>query len=140
VSLRHGQLGSNYFCSSIFLLNDASTPNRTMLFSAWLYSVAVFSVFLTIIISLVALVLAFRFRADTVLWSWRKGASTLLLGSAIQAIHYTPMAAASFMPSTLSSENLSQALSITSVGTPGIIVVAFIVLGLALLAALVHRR
>jgi len=91
------------------------------------------SVFLAIIISLVALVLTFHFRSDTTSWSWRKGAGALVMGSAIPVMHYTSMAAASFTPSTLSSVDLSHALSITSVGTAGIIFVTFIVLGLALL-------
>jgi two-component system sensor histidine kinase/response regulator len=98
------------------------------------------SVFLAIIISLVALLLTFHLRSDSVSWSWQKGASALLMGSAIPVMHYTGMAAASFTSSTPSGEKLSHALSITSVGTAGIIVVTFMVLGLALLSALVERR
>ena len=93
------------------------------------YSAAalVVSVFLAIIISLVALVLTFRFRSATISWSWRKGVGALVMGSAITVIPYT-------------GADLSHALSITSVGTAGIIVVTFMVLGLTLLTAVVERR
>jgi two-component system, sensor histidine kinase and response regulator len=98
------------------------------------------SIFIAVIISLVALQLAFRLRADTLSWSWRKSASALLMGSAISAMHYTGMAAATFTPSSLPIKDLSHALSITSVGTASIIVVTFMVLGLTLLSAFVERR
>ena len=66
------------------------------------YSAAalVVSVFLAIIISLVALVLTFRFRSDTISWSWRKGLGALVMGSAVTVMPYT-------------GANLSHALSIT---------------------------
>ena len=98
------------------------------------------SVFLAVIISLVALVLTFHFRSDTTSWSWRKGVGALVMGSAIPVMHYTSMAAASFTPSTLSSEDLSHSLSITSVGTAGIIFVTFMILGLTLLTTFIERR
>jgi two-component system, sensor histidine kinase and response regulator len=98
------------------------------------------SILIAVIISLVALELAFRLRADTLSWSWRKSASALLMGSAISAMHYTGMAAATFTPSPLPIKDLSHALSITSVGTAGIIVVTFMVLGLTLLSVFVERR
>ena len=98
------------------------------------------SIFLAVIISLVALLLTFRFRTDTLSWSWQKAGSALVMGSAIPVMHYTGMAAASFTPSALSDENLSHALSITSVGTAGLIVVTFVVLGLTLLTAFLDRR
>jgi len=105
------------------------------------YSVAqvLLSTFLAVVISLVALVLTFQFRSDTILWSWRKAGSALVLGSAITVMHYTSMAAARFTP-TLSSADLSHVLSISSVGTGGIIIVTLMVLGLTLLTTSVERR
>jgi NO-binding membrane sensor protein with MHYT domain len=106
------------------------------------YSVAqvLLSIFLAVVISLVALVLTFQFRSDTILWSWRKAGSALVLGSAITVMHYTSMAATRFTSSTLSSADLSHALSISSVGTGGIIIVTLMVLGLTLLTTSVERR
>jgi PAS domain S-box-containing protein len=98
------------------------------------------STFLAIVISLVALVLTFQFRSDTVSWSWRKAGSALVLGSAITVMHYTSMAATRFTSSTLSSADLSHDLSISSVGTGGIIIVTLMVLGLTLLTTSVERR
>jgi two-component system sensor histidine kinase/response regulator len=98
------------------------------------------SVFLAVVISLVALLLTFRFRTDALSWSWQKAGSALVMGSAIPVVHYTGMAAASFTPSALSDENLSHALSITSVGAAGLIVVTLMVLGLTLLTASLDRR
>jgi NO-binding membrane sensor protein with MHYT domain len=74
------------------------------------------------------------------LWSWRKADSALVLGSAITVMHYTSMAATRFTSSTLSSADLSHALSISSVGTGGIIIVTLMVLGLTLLTTSVERR
>jgi len=98
------------------------------------------SVFLAIIISMVALVLTFHFRSNTNSWNWRKAAGALVMGSAITIMHYTGMAATSFTPYTLSSADLSHALTITSVGTAGIIFVTFMVLGLTLLTTFIERR
>jgi len=102
--------------------------------------VVLLSVFLAVIISLVALLLTFHFRSDATLWSWRKGGAALLMGSAIPVMHYTSMAAASFTPATMSAQDLSHTLSITSVGTAGIIFVTFMVLGLTLLIVFIERR
>src|ERR1700686_2066853 len=54
-------------------------------------------------------------------------------------MHYTGMAAASFTPSGMPTD-LSHAVSISTLGTAGIAVVTFIVLGLALLTSWVDRR
>jgi two-component system sensor histidine kinase/response regulator len=97
------------------------------------------SIFLAVIISLVTLVLTFRFRSDAIAWSWRKGGSAMVMGSSITVMHYTSVAAASFTPSTLASVDFSHSLNITS-GTVGIIIVALMVLGLTLLTTSVERR
>jgi two-component system sensor histidine kinase/response regulator len=106
------------------------------------YSVArvLLSIFLAVVISLVALVLMFRFRSDAVSWSWQKAGSALVMGSAITVMHYTSVGTESFTPSVLPSPGLSHSLSIASVGTVGIIIVTLMVLGLTLLTTLVERR
>jgi two-component system sensor histidine kinase/response regulator len=98
------------------------------------------SVVLAVLISLVALWLAFRFRGETISWSWQKGASALVMGAAIPIMHYTGMAAATFTPTALAHENFSHALSISSLGTVGIILVTFMVLGLTLITSVADRR
>jgi PAS domain S-box-containing protein len=61
------------------------------------------------------------------------------MGAAIPVMHYTGMAAASFTPSGMPVD-LSHAVSISALGTTGIVAVTFLVLGLALLTSWVDRR
>jgi len=61
------------------------------------------------------------------------------MGAAIPVMHYTGMAAASFTPSGMPAD-LSQAVSISTLGTAGIAAVTFMVLGMALLTSWVDRR
>ena len=98
------------------------------------------SVALAIVISLVALWLTFYFRGETRSGGWRKALSAVVMGAAVPVMHYTGMAAASFTPSLSGGGDLSHALSISSLGTTGIIVVTFMVLGLTILTSLIDRR
>jgi NO-binding membrane sensor protein with MHYT domain len=66
------------------------------------------------VISLIALVLAFRVR-DEKRTSLRKIISALVMGSAIPLMHYTGMVAASFLPSD-KVPDLSPAVSINPTG------------------------
>jgi two-component system sensor histidine kinase/response regulator len=105
-------------------------------FSPW---IVVVSIVLAIVISFVALWLTFYFRGETKSGGWKKSLSAVVMGSAVPVMHYTGMAAASFRPS-LTSGDLSHALNISALGTIGIIVVTFMVLGLTILTALADRR
>jgi two-component system, cell cycle sensor histidine kinase and response regulator CckA len=99
----------------------------------------VLSVVLAIVISFVALWLAFLARVERRGSAWRKIISAIVMGAAIPVMHYTGMAAASF---TVSEEvpNLSHAVSISALGTTGIVLVTLLVLGLAVLTSLFDRR
>jgi PAS domain S-box-containing protein len=97
------------------------------------------SVVLAIVISLVALWLTFHFR-DDVKQKWLpKIASAMLMGAAIPVMHYTGMAAASFT-ATGEVPDLTHAVSVSSLGVTGIVIVTFMVLGLAVLTSVVDRR
>ena len=98
------------------------------------------SVAVAIAISLVALWLTFQFRGETKSGGWRKALSAVVMGAAIPVMHYTGMAAASFTPAISGDGDLSHALSISSLGTAGIIVVTLMVLGLTVLTSLFDRR
>jgi two-component system, sensor histidine kinase and response regulator len=98
------------------------------------------SVVAAIVISLVALWLAFHLRGETKSGGWRKAVSALVMGAAIPVMHYTGMAAASFTSSTSADGDLSHALSISWLGMTSIIIVTFMVLVLTLLTSLVDRR
>jgi PAS domain S-box-containing protein len=97
------------------------------------------SVFLAIVISMVALWLTFHLRADTGSVSWRKLASATLMGAAIPVMHYTGMAAANFIP-TSSPVDLTHAVKISSIGIVCIGGVTFMTLFLAILTSFVDRR
>jgi diguanylate cyclase len=97
------------------------------------------SVVLAIIFSLAALWLTFYFRTDPKGILWQKLGSAVVMGGAISAMHYTGMAAASFIPSA-EPPDLSHAVSISSLGTIGIATVTLIVLGLTVLTSAVDRR
>src|SRR5467141_2164680 len=99
----------------------------------------VLSVAFAVLISLAALWITFPFRDDKTGIGWEKLAGSVVMGAAIPVMHYTGMAAASFIPSGMPTD-LSHALSISTLGTAGIAAATFIVLGLALLTSLVDRQ
>ncbi len=97
------------------------------------------SVVLAIVISFVALCLAFLSREEKQGMMARKIASAVVMGAAIPVMHYTGMAAASFMPMS-TPPDLSHSVSITALGTAGIAMVTLVVLGIAILTSLFDRR
>src|SRR5467141_1433265 len=99
----------------------------------------VLSVVFAVLISLAALWITFHFRDEKTGIGWEKLAGAVVMGAAIPVMHYTGMAAASFTASGLPVD-LSDAVSISALGTAGIVAVTFIVLGLALLTSSVDRR
>jgi len=99
----------------------------------------ILSVVFAVLISLAALWIAFHFRDEKTGIGWEKLAGAAVMGAGISVMHYTGMAAASFMPSGMPAD-LSHAVSISTLGTAGIAAVTFIVLGLALLTSWMDRR
>src|SRR5258708_244484 len=97
------------------------------------------SVVFAVLISLAALWITFHFRDEKTGIGREKLAGAVVMGAAIPVMHYTGMAAASFTPSG-TPEDLSHAVSISTLGTAGIAAITFIVLGLALLTSWVDRR
>src|SRR5882672_4203298 len=97
------------------------------------------SVVFAVLISLAALWITFHLRDEKVATGLRKIAGAVVMGAAIPVMHYTGMAAAHFTPSGMPAD-LSRAISISALGTAGIVVATLIVLGLALLTSWVDRR
>src|SRR3984957_83747 len=93
-------------------------------------AIVVLSVVLAIVISFVALWLAFLARVERRGGVWRKFRSAVVMGAAIPIMHYTGMAASTFVPSG-EVPNLSHAVSISTLGMTGIVLVTILVLGLA---------
>ena len=99
----------------------------------------ILSVVFAVLISLAALWIAFHFRDEKTGIGWEKLAGAAVMGGGVSVMHYTGMAAASFIPSGVPAD-LSHAVSISTLGTAGIADVTFIVLGLALLTSSMDRR
>src|SRR6202045_5511443 len=85
-----------------------------------------------------ALRLAFYFR-DATAEAWRKIGSAVFMGFAICVMHYTGMAATTFVASAVEPD-LTQSVGVSILGTTGIIIVTLLILGLAMLSSLVDRR
>src|ERR1700758_2845981 len=99
----------------------------------------ILSVVFAVLISLAALWIAFHFRDEKTGIGWEKLAGAAMMGAGISVMHYTGMAAASFMPSGMPADP-SHSVSISTLGTVGIAAVTFIVLGLALLTSWMDRQ
>jgi NO-binding membrane sensor protein with MHYT domain/two-component sensor histidine kinase len=97
------------------------------------------SVAVAIVASLVGLWLGFRFREESEGSGAQKIAGAVVAGGAISAMHYTGMAAASFVPTTMAPD-LSHAISISMLGAFAIAVTTIIVQGLAMLTSYVDRQ
>jgi PAS domain S-box-containing protein len=96
------------------------------------------SVLFAFIFSLVALLMAFDLREETRWTVPRRLGSATVMGLAVSAMHYTGMAAASFIPT--SPPDLSHAVSISPLGNNGIAMVTLIVLVAAIVTSSVDRR
>jgi PAS domain S-box-containing protein len=97
------------------------------------------SVSLAILFSLVALLIAFGLREQDKGTALRKIGGAVVMGAAISAVHYTGMAATTFVPSVVPPD-LSHAMSISPLGNNGIAIVTFLVLGAAILTSSVDRQ
>jgi PAS domain S-box-containing protein len=98
----------------------------------------IFSVLFAIFFSLLALLMAFDLREETKGTVPRRLGSATVMGLAVSAMHYTGMAAASFIPA--SPPDLSHAVSISPLANNGIAIVTLIVLVAASVTSSVDRR
>ena len=108
----------------------------------YIYSPALvtLSVVLAIVISFVALWLTFHFRGDTKALGWMRIVSAVVMGAAIPVMHYTGMAAATFMASPSNDQQMSHAVSISAVGITIIVGTTALLLGIGLLTSVVDRQ
>jgi NO-binding membrane sensor protein with MHYT domain len=98
------------------------------------------SVIIAVAVSAVALWLAFHHgRAARSAWTWSKVGSAVVMGLAIPGMHYTGMAAATFVsaPGIMPSGG---AVAASALGTLGIAGTTILVLGLAILTSVVARH
>lgn len=108
-----------------------------MRFDPWLVTL---SVAIAIVVSFVALWLAFHLRGEAARrWLAKKLGSAALMGGAIASMHYTGMAAAAFTPATTATP-APHAVEISSLGATAIAVSTFMVLFMAIGTAVADRR
>jgi PAS domain S-box-containing protein len=96
------------------------------------------SIGIAVFVSAVALMLAFRYRSASQ-FDFRKIVSAIVMGLAVAAMHYTGMAAVTWMPSPLIGD-VSNAVSVSSVGIAGIAIVTLVILGTTVVTSWVDRR
>ena len=124
-----GIVGLHYLCMAAMRL-----PAITR-FSPLLVA---FSVLLAILFSLIALLIAFG-RREEIRWSFpRKLGGATVMGVAVLAMHYTGMAAATFIPGP--PPDLSHAVNISPVGSSGVVIATLILLVVAITTSSVDKR
>jgi PAS domain S-box-containing protein len=101
-------------------------------------ALVVCSILLAILFSLIALLTAFGLRGETRWTVPRRIGSAIVMGAAVSAMHYTGMAAATFIP--ISVPDLSHAVSISPLANNGIAIVTLIVIVAAIVTSSVDRR
>ena len=106
----------------------------------WDAGLVILSIVIAVVVSLVALLLAFRFRHESRALSPLKLASAVVMGVAVAAMHYTGMAAATFVPMPMVHGSTTWAVDVTALGIGGIVLVTFMVLALTLVTSTIDRR
>jgi PAS domain S-box-containing protein len=96
------------------------------------------SILLAILSSLIALRMAFDLREETKWTVPRRLGTAVVMGAAVSAMHYSGMAAASFIPA--SPPQLSHAVNISPLANNGIAIVTLIVIVAAITTSSVDRR
>jgi len=106
----------------------------------WGAPLVALSIVIAVVVSAVALWLAFRFsRSDGATWSWGKVAAVLVMGAAIPTMHYTGMFAARFSASVVAPRVVG-AVGVRSLGVAAIVACTLTVLLLAMLTSVLDRR
>ncbi len=106
----------------------------------WNAVLVTLSVIIAIVVSAVALWLAFRYgHAGREAWGWRKAGSALLMGAAVPCMHYTGMAAATFSGSDV-PVNAAQTIGIGILGAYAIGAGTLLAMAVAISTSVIDRR
>ncbi len=97
------------------------------------------SIFIAIVVSVAALLITFRLRTADREFSGAKIAGAIVMGLAIAAMHYTGMAAVSFVAAPL-TDDISHAIEVTSLGAFGIAIIASVVLAVVTITSVLDRK
>ena len=95
---------------------------------------------LAIVISGVALRLAFTMRNEANQWEWTKAGCALLMGLGLASIHYVGMYSATFVAAPLLPARFTHSITVSDLGLNTIVVVTLVSLVLALVASTLDRQ
>jgi NO-binding membrane sensor protein with MHYT domain len=131
VSIGHVTVGSLLMAIGISGMHYTGMASmRLSAMHQWDMTFVVLSVVIALIVALAALGLTFLFREDKhdkIL----KGVCAVIMGFAIPAMHYTAMAAVSYMPMT-GDPDMANAVDISGFANTTIILITFVLLGAVL--------
>jgi len=117
---------------------DAMRLPATCSYSPW---VVALSVVLAVVISFVALWLAFHLREESSTgWNGRKVGSAVLMGLAIPVMHYVGMAAVHYRAGSMMNTDISHTIGVSALGLSGIVLTALTLLGMVFFTAALDRR
>jgi two-component system sensor histidine kinase/response regulator len=140
MNIWHAVLGSVFMGAGIAAMHYVGMDAmRLAAMCHFNWTLVTLSVVLAVVISFVALLLVFRAREDNKGNFAQKVASAVVMGAAIPIMHYTGMAAASFMPTGIPPD-LTRSVSPSSLGTDGLALMTLVVLGVAIVSSLLGRR
>ena len=97
------------------------------------------SIVVAIVVSVVALLLTFRLRTASREFHPVKIASAMLMGLAVASMHYTGMAAVSFVVAPL-TEDTSRAIEVSSLGGLAVAIIAVVVLAVVTITSVLDRK
>jgi PAS domain S-box-containing protein len=141
LSVFHAAIGSLFMGAGIAAMHYIGMAAMRLPATAQYSSPLVaLSVVLAMAISFVALWLTFHFRSDVAPLGWKKIASALVMGAAIPVMHYTGMAAATFVPGIPVYRDHWSAVSVSALGMTGIVGATVMALALALITSMVDRQ
>ncbi len=128
-------MGSGITATHYIGMNSMRLPAMCR-YSAALVSL---SIVLAVLISWTALWLTFHLRDETTAAGWRKLSGAIVMGAAISSMHYSGMAAVTFVPKVI-TEKLTHSVEVSSLGVVVISSFTIIILGLTILTSLLDRR
>jgi two-component system, sensor histidine kinase and response regulator len=97
------------------------------------------SILIAIVVSVAALLITFRLRTADREFSGAKIAGAIVMGFAVASMHYTGMAAVSFVATPL-TDDISRSIEVTSLGAFGIAIVASVVLAVVTITSVLDRK
>lgn len=105
----------------------------------WNHWLVFLSVVIALIASFAALMIAMRLKPSPQYWNWKQGMASVVMGVAIAGMHYTGMAAATFLHANTSELQSPNLLLANTELALAVIAATALILGMALASSVVDR-